>query len=224
MGIDPNDLTSNESDLLRPAIFRYYSNRFDDLFFVKAHDAFTYLPNGESLFPSDVSFGAIYFIRNPLDVAVSWAFHNGESTTKAEKNINSNLKIDSKGNTYQNQQEQNLLTWKGHVNSWTQNKEIPTLILRYEDMKENTLETFKKAVQFLKWDYSDAEIEQAIELSSFKNLKKQENKHGFKERVSKQKKFFRKGEVGDWKNHLTEQQAQDIIEFNQDIMEQFDYV
>ena len=223
-GIHPNDLTTEEADFMRPDVFRYYSSRFDDLFFIKAHDAYTYLPNNQSLFPSDVSFGAIYFIRNPLDVAVSWAYHNGKATIKAEKNINSNLKIASKGNKHQNQQEQNLLTWKGHVNSWTQNKEIPTLILRYEDMKENTLETFKKAVQFLKWEYSDAEIQKAIELSSFKNLKKQESEKGFNERVSKQKKFFRKGQVGDWKNHLTEKQVQDIIAFNQEVMEQFNYL
>jgi hypothetical protein len=223
-GIHPSDLSPNEADLIRPDAFRYYSSRFDDLFFIKAHDAYTYLPNNQPLFPSDVSFGAIYFIRNPLDVAVSWAFHNGRTTENAEKTINSNIKVASKRTNCPNQLEQNLLSWKEHVNSWMNNKEIPVLILRYEDMKENTLATFKKAVQFLKWDYSDADIQKAIELSSFKNLKNQELEKGFNERQPKQKIFFRKGQIGDWKNYLTEQQAQDIITFNHDVMKEFAYL
>ena len=223
-GIHPNDLTPKEADAIRPDAFRYYSSRLDDLFFVKAHDAYTYLPNGAPLFPSDVSFGAIYFVRNPLDVAVSWAFHNGKTTEKADKSINSNLKISSKSSKFPSQLEQNLSSWKDHVSSWTQNHEIPTLVLRYEDMKENTLETFKKAVRFLKWEYSDKEIQEAIELSSFKNVKKQEEQHGFRERVTNQKKFFRKGIVGDWKNHLTKKQVQNIVDFNKEVMEQFDYL
>lgn len=223
-GIHPNDLIPQEADAIRPDVFRYYSNRMDDFLFVKAHDAYTYLPNRQPLFPTDVSFGAIYFIRNPLDVAVSWAFHNGQTTEKADKNINKNLTIANRKAKYPSQITQNLLTWKEHVNSWINNSEIPILVLRYEDMKQKPLETFKKAVQFLKWEYADDEIQKAIELSSFKNLKKQESEKGFRERLLKQKKFFRKGMVGDWKNHLTEKQVLDIIEFNQEIMMQFDYL
>lgn len=86
-GINPSNLTADEVDIIRPDVFRYYANRFDEQLFVKAHDAYTYLPTGEPLFPTNATYGAIYFVRNPLDVAVSWAFHNDEKVEKADETI-----------------------------------------------------------------------------------------------------------------------------------------
>lgn len=223
-GIHQQELTPNEADLLRPDIFRYYSNRFDDFLFVKAHDAYTYLPNQQPLFPTDVSYGVIYFVRNPLDVAVSWAFHNGKTTETADKDINKELNVANPSSKYASQLRQKLLTWKGHYLSWTRQTDIPFLVLRYEDMKQKPLETFKKAVQFLNWTYTDEEILEALDKSSFKRLQSQETDKGFRERFRNQKKFFRKGQVGDWKNHLTIKQIQNIVDFNKEIMLELDYI
>ena len=205
-GVDASNLTNRETDLLRPDVFRYYSNRMDSLLFIKAHDAYTYLSNQQPIFPSNVSYGAIYFIRNPLDVAVSFAFHNGKTTEKAHLALNKNTML-GKLNTYQNQLPQQLLTWSNHVESWNTQEKIPILILRYEDMKSDTLNTFRKAVRFLGWNYSDEIIQLALEKSSFKKLKEQEIEKGFNERLKNQKQFFRSGQSGDWENHLTEEQV-----------------
>ncbi len=160
--------------------------------------------------------------RNPLDVAVSWAFHNGKNTTDADKSINENMTL-SVNNKYQNQLQQQLLTWKDHVDSWKNNPNIPVLMLRYEDMKLDSLATFRKAIAFLGWEHSDEEILTALQKSSFKHLKKQEQSSKFKESTQKQTAFFRRGEIGDWNNHLTAKQVQNILQFNQDILDELDY-
>lgn len=221
-GVDASELKPDEADQLRADVFRYYSNRFDDFLFIKAHDAYTYLRDGKPIFPSDVSYGAIYFVRNPLDVAVSWAFHKGGNLEEADKNINT-YTITAIGSTYKNQLPQKITTWKEHVISWQSNQDIPILILRFEDMKNKPLETFKKAIQFLNWEYSDQEIEAAIEKSKFKNLKNQEQKKDFIEKQKGQSSFFRKGIVGDWKNHLTGQQIENILSYNASMMEKLGY-
>lgn len=222
-GIEAHELTYDEADLLRPSIFRYYSSRFDDFLFVKAHDAYTYLPDGSPLFPTNASFGVIYLVRNPLDVAVSWAFHNGKTTEKADKTINTPLLVNHKKDKHYEQLRQQLLSWRDHYKSWTQQKNIPTLVLRYEDMKQQPLETFGRAVRFLGWEYSDEAIGAAIEKSSFKNLQQQEGEKDFKERLKSQKRFFRKGQIGDWKNHLSHEQARRILQCNQAEMVELGY-
>lgn len=221
-GIDASHLTPKEADELRSDVFRYYSSRIDDMIFIKAHDAYTYLPNGDPLFPSDVSYGAIYFVRNPWDVAVSWAFHNGKNATNAHTNLNKNTII-AKQNGYANQLQQQLPNWSKHIESWIGQSNIPVLLLRYEDMKNESLATFRKAVQFLGWEHSDEEILEALKKSSFKQLKKQEEEKGFNERLRQQKQFFRSGTVGDWKNHLSETQEDAIKEAHLEVIKKLKY-
>jgi hypothetical protein len=221
-GIDVGELTQEEADLLRPDVFRYYSSRFDDLLFIKAHDAYTYLSNGAPIFPSDVSYGAIYFVRNPLAVAVSFAFHLNKELSFADQMLNQPMFLAKQGRKEQLRQQ--LLTWESHVKSWTQQQNIRLKIVRYEDMKLQPLETFRSLVQFLGWDYNDEAILKAIENSSFEILKKQEEKGTFIERIKNQKKFFRSGKINDWQNHLSPQQIENIITFNQRQMTELGYI
>ena len=223
-GISPMYLTDDEADMLRADVFRYYSNYADDLLFVKIHDAYTRLTNGEPLIPLDVTFKTIYLIRNPFDVAVSFSFHDSKSIKKGVSRLNTNRTYGKSKSRYRPQIRQKLLTWKEHVDSWTKKHETPTLVLRYEDMKQEPLKTFSKAVQFLELDYTEEEIQEALNKSSFKQLQSQEETKGFKESRLKQKAFFRKEIVGDWRNHLTEAQADMIKEYNRDVLEEFGYL
>jgi len=222
-GIDASHLTNKEASLLQPDVFKYYSSRMDDFVFIKAHDAYTILPNKKPIFPSDVSYGVIYFIRNPLDIAVSFAFHLGDDMKYAHLTLNKKTTLASL-NKYKSQLKQELLTWGQHVNSWTLQNKIPILVIRYEDMKTLPLTTFKKAIQFLGWEYSDKAIQNALDKSSFENLKKQEKEKGFQETLEKQKQFFRSGQSGDWQNHLTNKQVKSIQLQHGDMMQQFNYL
>ncbi len=46
------------------------------------------LPSGEPLFPSEATKSVLYFIRNPLDIAVSYSFHSSSPMDKAVADIN----------------------------------------------------------------------------------------------------------------------------------------
>jgi len=97
-------------------------------------------------------------------------------------------------------------------------------VVRYEDMKQNTFDTFKKAVQFIGIEKSDQQIKTAIEKSDFKILAQQEQEKGFKEKMIKSKSFFRKGEIGDWRNYLDEKMKNEIINNHKTIMKKYGYL
>lgn len=197
--------------------------------FVKIHDAFDFLSNNENqpLIPEEATYKAIYFVRNPFDVVPSLSNHSGDSIAKTVEFINRsetcfiNLKKKKSGSG--NQFYQHLGTWNEHVKSWLIHPKFPVLFLRYEDMKLNSFESFKNAVKFMELDYSDEQIRQALMITSFENLRKQEEQKGFKEKSSKTKFFFNKGEINYGKSLLTEEQIESIKIVNEEMMKHFGY-
>ena len=80
-------------------------------------------------------------------------------------------------------------------------------------MKNKTNETFYKVLKFLN-KINDVKIDKkkmqiSIKQTTFKNLQRLETVDGFEENPSKMP-FFRKGEVGEWKNNLDKKQSQKI--------------
>ncbi len=223
-GVECSNLTMDEIDRLRPKVYDHLSHLVKRNFFVKVHDAYTYLEDGSPLLGT-FQTKAVYILRNPLDVAVSFANHSSKSFSAIVENMgDQNFSFCANENRMANQTRQMLLTWSMHVTSWTEAKEIPVNILRYEDMKQKPLETFTKAVRFIGLDYTEAQIQSAIELSDFNRIKKEESHEGFREKPYKTESFFRKGQVGDWKNHLTEMQAEQIISDHSSVMRKFGYL
>jgi hypothetical protein len=224
-GVTASDLTADEIDLLRPSVYRQDALESEGTVYHKVHDAYTLLPTGEPLFPSPESLASLYFIRNPLDVAVSFAHHLHTTTGEAIAAMNNPAyAFCEKNNRLHNQLRQRLLTWSGHVRSWTEQQAIPVKVLRYEDMLARPLETFSEAVAFIRLEYTREQIQSALDRSSFDRLKQQENEKGFSERNAKSGSFFRKGVAGDWKNHLNDSQVQQIIAAHGEVMGKFGYL
>ncbi|RVW87714.1 Cytosolic sulfotransferase 8 [Vitis vinifera] len=93
------------------------------------------------------------------------------------------------------------------------------LFMKYEDVKRDSLCQVKRLAEFMGSPFSSEEegqglIHEIMELCSFENLRNLKvNKTGAISvgNVSTGKDtFFRKGEVGDWKNHLTAEMADRI--------------
>ncbi len=224
-GIPSADLTHDEIDNLRPEVYKYMANNSDELQFRKVHDAYTYLPDGRPLFPPEVSRSAVYFIRNPLDVAISFAHHSAREPQRMIEVLNNpEYAFCSKTTRLFNQFRQKLGDWSFHVKSWTEQQDIPVLVLRYEDMKKTTFATFKKAVAFLQLDKTDAEIQKALDYSDLSVLQEQEKESGFKEKMIKADSFFRKGSVGEWKEVFNKEEIRQIIENHRAILKRFDYL
>ena len=223
-GLSSSDLTFEEIDRLRPEVYRMQSAESNELLYKKVHDKFQMADKNQPMFPEEISKGVIYFIRNPLDVLVSFAYHSAKPVNKMASVLNdSKYAFCDNNNKLSNQLRQVIGSWPDHVRSWTDQKTIPVHIIRYEDMLNSTFENFKKAVQFIGLEKTDTEISDAIKKSDFTVLSNQEKENGFKEKMIKSKSFFRKGKIGDWQNHLDDNMVEEIIKNNMEIMIKYGY-
>ena len=225
-GLPSSELTPDEVDSLRPFVFeragRMAQKKHEHLF-IKVHDAYYLNSNNEPLFPSNVSHGVVYIIRNPLDVAVSLAFHNGFNFKDAIKVMSKTI---GPGPGYAHQQLHEITKdWSSHALSWTEQKEMAVKIIRYEDLLQDTQAVFSSVVKFLAIDrYDDvSRVKKAVDFSSFQTLRDNERLKGFRERPTEKSIFFRSGKKDDWKNHLTAKQAQKVINTHKDVMKKFGY-
>ena len=103
-------------------------------------------------------------------------------------------------------------SWSQHVASWTGRMDERLHVVRYEDMLEKPSATFGSVARFLGLKPSRQRLLRAIRNSSFRTMQKQEAAGGFKERSDRQKRFFRSGKAGSWKNELSESQIHRICE------------
>jgi len=170
----------------------------------------------------DVTNGAIYVVRNPLDVVLSFANHFGCTFDQAIDQMG-----DPKSATNNTEEHipEVLSTWSMHVKSWTVQKETRWLhIVRYEDMLDKPFKTFNKVARFLGLNPPKARVQKAIKFSSFKSLKAQEQKTGFKEASENASSFFRSGKKGQWRSVLSDEQIRRVISDHGEQMRRFDYL
>lgn len=219
-----SDLNYEEIDNLRPLAYQAISDESESYQYIKTHDAFTINKNDEAIFPISASKALIYIVRNPLDVAISFAHHSHISIDKSIQHLNKDdHALSCKKNRLNSQLRQKLLSWSMHYESWKQ-FEGPSLLIKYEDLIKDTEANFRKIILFLYKDVNEQKLKQAVEYSSFDYLKKQETKQSFKEKPLKAESFFRKGVSGGWKEDLTEAQIQSIKENHQEVMKELGYL
>jgi hypothetical protein len=212
--------TNEEVQALRPQVHHAISRSSPDTVLVKTHNALVE-EDGHPLITLEVTAGAIYIVRNPLDVVISLSHHNAAPIDQmvelmAMKTARS---IGNATNVYEF-----YATWSEHVASWTANPNPTLHVMRYEDMVENPYRAFAGVVRFLGLPAPRERIEKAIRLSSFKVLKEQERRNGFRERPANVAAFFREGKVGQWRKTLTPSQITAIVEAHREQMARFDYV
>ena len=198
---------------LRPSVYQWYCQQKMQVQYFKIHDAYIHINGVTPLVPEEGSLGAVYFIRNPLDIAISFAYHSNISIDQSiDFMCDKDAKIFGNQGFLGKQLQQYLLSWSRHVQSWTSIKNhLPVMCLRYEDMHFSPLSTIKKAIQFLKLDLSEQAILTAIDHARFEKLQDQESQNSFRERSFVQKNFFRKGMIGEWEQTLNPSQIKKII-------------
>jgi hypothetical protein len=224
-GFPSSHLTFDETDNLRPLVFRQESDLSPTLKFLKAHDAYMITPSGEPLFPVDATYGAIYIIRNPLDVAVSYAHHEKLSIDRIiDRMCYPEAALSIRSDRYMSQIRQKLLTWSDNVRSWLNAPGLRLHVVRYEDMLTDAERTFTEIIRFLNLPDDADRIRRAIQFSSFDEVRKQESEKKFSERMHQDAAFFRKGKAGSWEEELTPEQANRIREAHGDVMRQFGYL
>ncbi len=127
-GLTPFELYADEVDLYRPDLYVHYkeAETTREISYKKAYDAYTLNRDGEPLFPDDVSKCAVYFVRNPFDVCVSYANHGAKQVEKTF-NLLLNEEAFIAGGS-EGQLRQKLLSWGNHVQSWKNQSKIPVHI------------------------------------------------------------------------------------------------
>ena len=73
LGLSSSDLTPDEILRHRPHLHELLAAELPRPSFAKVHDACLHTADGALLFPPAATLGAVYVVRNPLDVAVSCA-------------------------------------------------------------------------------------------------------------------------------------------------------
>lgn len=224
-GICSSDMTHDEIDRMRPGVYETLSEDSDETIYMKIHDAYTMTEKGHPLVSEKATLGALYFIRNPLDVAISFAHHNANSIEKMiGKMADDSYAFCDKNDRLHNQLRQRLLSWRSHVLSWVEAPELNLHIVRYEDMLHHKEATFTKAAKFAGLPDDPARIQKALAFSRIEELQAQEKEQGFQEKNPRATSFFRKGETGSWRETLTEEQTARIINDHQDVMQRFGYL
>lgn len=181
--------------------------------------------------------GIIYLIRDPRDISISMARHYGVSINKSiDIMFNSNQLIewvqnkkDNKKFTKKTIPKSLMSSWDKHIMSWTSIKnEVPSLILRYEDLVYNKELTLRDLVFFFEKYYNfkfnniERKISNILKTTDFKIFKKYEEKNGFNE-ATQHGKFFAVGEKNQWKDKLTLDQLIKIEDGFGTIMKSFNY-
>ena len=205
---------------LRPLVHRAISQRSPDTVLVKTHNALVE-EEGHPLVNLEVTAGAVYIIRNPLDVAISLSHHNGRSIDEV---IDFMRATDAQTIANERNVYEHYGAWSEHVASWTETPSPTLHVMRYEDMLASPWKSFSGLTKFLGLAPPRARIEKAIRLSSFRVLKEQEQRLGFRERPARMAAFFREGKTGQWRKILTPTQVSAVVDAHREQMARFGYI
>jgi hypothetical protein len=204
----------------RPRVHEALTGLHPDLVFVKTHNANLDM-HGVPLCTPALTAGAIYIVRDPRDVALSYAAFTGKSVDEI---------IDFMGqkgaaNASDGVQVFELLSsWSGHALSWVAAPR--RLLVRYEDLLAAPERGFGRIIRFLGAADTAPEPERlsrAIEFSSFSTLSGQEAKEGYRAGSRAGGTFFRAGKAGGWRESLTDAQAAKIWAAHGEVMAKFGY-
>ncbi len=225
LGVELSDLPWAQVQALLPSAYHSWAAEappFRRL--VKTHDAFYRTAAGVPIFPPEVTQGVIHIVRDPRDVVISLAHHNGTDLDAAITRLNdpegwllkANRKIGA-------QIPQYTRDWSGHARSWL-DVPFPRLLLRYEAMRAEPDQQFAAVIAFCGLTLDASHLRHALEVTAFARLQAQEVAQGFRERpAGASAPFFRSGQAGGWRTVLSPAQAARIVAAHAEVMQRLGY-
>ena len=184
----------------------------------KTHHFFGHI-NGHYFTNKENTLGFIYLIRDPREIAVSYANHTKSS-------INDIIEILTQKSKITPVEWETKLNWELQYKSWKAFESVPSLFIKYEDLVSNQSEVLSFIVKFFVnltgTTYDSQKIKETIELIKFSNLQKKEKFEGFSE-IGKDRTFFRSGKFNTWKEILNKKQIKEIETNLSDLMKKLNY-
>ena len=145
--------------------------------------------------------GAIYILRNPRDVLLSnLRYFQLTSERAIDESEFVRTFIQNLGATRWH--KMNMGTWPENIASWLNaTSKHPTLFIKYEDLRLNTMVTFKSVLEFLKQEIDEKKMKSSIKRCSIESMKalekseKSENKPTLFDGTKADMTFIGKGKI-----------------------------
>ena len=183
-----------------------------ELTFLKTHSALCTLENNSFTNRFNTK-AAIYIVRDPRNLVTSLSHHYSLNIKEACDFITNKQQIITKGEW--GGDDFGIATvlgsWSQHYKSWKNLKFAPILIIKYEDLLEDTKNSFIRIINFLN-RFMDIKVDEKKILNTVNNcqfdkLAELEKKEGFSESVPSKNddqklKFFYLGKKNNWKKLL----------------------
>jgi muconolactone delta-isomerase len=189
---------------------------------VKLHkDGLPLMPGGGRLIKTHEVYHpeyhrAVYLVRDPRDVALSeYAYQTALGL------VNDNL--DDYLRKFVAQGVNPFASWRDHVESWLSAPlaSEQLLIVRFEDLRADSLATLVRIVEFLGLTPDEARIRAAIANNTVEKMRAKEKETP--QRASARGKFIRSGSAGGWRNTLSAAQAALFRQHAADALERLGY-
>ncbi len=205
---------------LRPQVQKRLADQVPGSIFVTTHLAALELDDTPAV-NKQVTRGATYVVRNPLDVACSLAAHMGWSIDQTIEVMATVGYCFSGADAV----PEPLSSWSHHVESWTRQAQSAVHVLRYEDMLAEPGKTFAAFARHTGLRPARHQLMKAIELSQFNRLRRQEDAGGFALKgPAATAPFFRQGRSGGWRETLSKDQVHRIVATHEGQMARFGYL
>lgn len=184
--------------------------------YIKTHHANAEIHNVR-LIPPSMTRSAVYIVRDPRDVAVSFSRHTGKSVDDIITDM-ANEKHSIGG--AEKEIPHILTSWSYHVKSWG-SEELNATLIKYEDMKADPVLALEMLLVAGGVIPNRERAKKAAAACELAKLQAQEETAGFIEASKKAGAFFGQGKG--WKNELTPQQAGRIERDHGEIMREVGY-
>ncbi len=225
IGLEASDLTPAEIERFRPDVYRQLAVEAEEPLFLKVHDRWRRTPDGDALFPPEITAATIYIVRDPRAVAPSYASHFGVSIDAAiDQMATSDSTLALPLDRLPSQLPQPRGSWSQHVTSWLDQPELPVHLVRYEDLHAAPEAHFAEILRRAGLPVAAERLAAALAQTRFERLQAQEVAVGFKERPSAAPRFFRQGRPDRWREELTPAQIARIERDHGAVMERLGYL
>ena len=190
-------------------------NRDSKLKFFKTHNILGAI-NNNNFTNKENSIGGIYLVRDPRNIITSLQNHFELNKDEALKFMLSEKKyLYDYYQTNDFSDFQFISSWEKNYKSWTKQDIFPIKVIKYEELMNNTFETFKEIIIFIEKitkiekTFIESKAKNSIQSTSFNKMKKIEQSKGFNESVlsknhSKKIPFFHLGPKNNWKKIFNE--------------------
>ena len=194
--------------------------------FVKTHSAMCTV--GPYKFTSTRNTkGGVYMVRDPRDVVISLSHHMGLNHEQTFHHMSSSYNFENPWSGDKVYEKSLMGSWSDHYKSWKNFKSCKILIIKYEDMVLDEINTFTKVINYLSEiddvEFDSNKLTKALKQTQFKELQKLEKTEGFQEK-GKGEFFFRKGKIGTWKDDVSTNIINKIEKLFKNEMEELGYL